>query len=41
VPRRQLRRRADELGFTHAAQPRDLDAGQWAALYDTAVRRLG
>jgi 23S rRNA (adenine-N6)-dimethyltransferase len=41
VPRRQLRRRADELGFTHAAQPRDLDARQWAALYDAAVRRLG
>jgi hypothetical protein len=41
VPRRRLRRRADELGFTHAAQRRDLDAGQWAALYDTAVRRLG
>jgi 23S rRNA (adenine-N6)-dimethyltransferase len=41
VPRRQLRRRADELGFTHAAKARDLDARQWAVLYDTAVRRLG
>jgi 23S rRNA (adenine-N6)-dimethyltransferase len=41
VPRRQLRRRAEELGLTHRAEPRDLDARQWAELYDTAVRTLG
>jgi 23S rRNA (adenine-N6)-dimethyltransferase len=41
VPRRQLRRRADQLGFTYGAAPRDLDARQWAALYDAAVRALG
>jgi 23S rRNA (adenine-N6)-dimethyltransferase len=41
VPRRQLKRRAEELGFTYGAEPRDLDARQWAALYDTAVRTLG
>ena len=41
VPRRQLRRLADELGFTYGAEPRDLDARQWAALYDAAVRALG
>jgi 23S rRNA (adenine-N6)-dimethyltransferase len=41
VPRRQLRRRAEELGFAHRAQPRDLDARQWADLYNTAVRGLG
>jgi 23S rRNA (adenine-N6)-dimethyltransferase len=41
VPRRQLRRRAEELGLTHGAEPRDLDARQWAALYDTTVRTVG
>ena len=40
VPRRRLRRHADELGFAHGAQPRDLDARQWTELYAAAVRRL-
>jgi hypothetical protein len=31
----------EELGFAHRAQPRDLDARQWADLYNTAVRGLG
>jgi 23S rRNA (adenine-N6)-dimethyltransferase len=35
---RQLKREATELGFAAHAQPRDLDAAQWAALY-RAVRR--
>ena len=34
---RQIKRAAIELGFQPSASPRDLDAGQWAALY--AVRR--
>jgi 23S rRNA (adenine-N6)-dimethyltransferase len=33
VPRKQLTSRADELGFSRAALPRDLDAAQWAKLY--------
>jgi 23S rRNA (adenine-N6)-dimethyltransferase len=41
VPRRQLRRRAAELGLMHGAEPRDLDARQWAELYHTTVRTLG
>lgn len=41
VPRSQLRRRAGELGLTHGADPRDLDARQWAELFNAAVRTLG
>ena len=35
---RQLKRAATELGFAREAQPRDLDAQQWAALYRISVR---
>ncbi|HEY6607268.1 MAG TPA: rRNA adenine N(6)-methyltransferase family protein [Gaiellaceae bacterium] len=41
VPRRQLRRRTAELALTHGAEPRDLDARQWAELYDATIRTLG
>jgi 23S rRNA (adenine-N6)-dimethyltransferase len=34
-----LKRLSSELGFERHAQARDLDAGQWAALYRHAVRR--
>jgi 23S rRNA (adenine-N6)-dimethyltransferase len=33
----QLRRAANELGFARAAQPRDLDAQQWAALFEVVA----
>ncbi len=36
VPQRTLKRYAVELGFARTAAPRDLDAGQWAALYRVA-----
>jgi 23S rRNA (adenine-N6)-dimethyltransferase len=36
LPPRQLKRLADELGFARHAQPRDLDARQWAALFRVA-----
>ena len=40
VPPRELKRAATELGFDRAAQPRDLDAVQWAELFRRAsVRR--
>ena len=39
APPRQLKRLAAELGFAPHAQPRDLDAPQWAALYLREPRR--
>jgi 23S rRNA (adenine-N6)-dimethyltransferase len=33
IPPRQLKRGSAELGFARTAQPRDLDATQWAALF--------
>jgi 23S rRNA (adenine-N6)-dimethyltransferase len=39
VPWTSLKRLEAELGFDRRAQPRDLDAGQWAALFAHAVRR--
>jgi 23S rRNA (adenine-N6)-dimethyltransferase len=39
VPWAQLKKLAGELGFDRRAQPRDLDAHQWSALYRHAVRR--
>jgi 23S rRNA (adenine-N6)-dimethyltransferase len=41
VPWRQLKQCESELGFDRHAQPRDLDAGQWAALFARTVRRTG
>jgi 23S rRNA (adenine-N6)-dimethyltransferase len=38
VPARMLKRCEAELGFDRRAQPRDLDAWQWAGLYARAVR---
>jgi 23S rRNA (adenine-N6)-dimethyltransferase len=35
----QLKRAARDLGFSPAAEPRDLDAHQWAALYRVVTRR--
>jgi 23S rRNA (adenine-N6)-dimethyltransferase len=39
VPWAKLKRLEGELGFDRRAQPRDLDARQWAALFTHAVRR--
>jgi 23S rRNA (adenine-N6)-dimethyltransferase len=39
VPWARLKRLESELGFDRHAQPRDLDARQWAALFEHAVRR--
>jgi 16S rRNA A1518/A1519 N6-dimethyltransferase RsmA/KsgA/DIM1 with predicted DNA glycosylase/AP lyase activity len=39
VPWRLLKQCESELGFDRRAQPRDLDAWQWAGLYARAVRR--
>jgi 23S rRNA (adenine-N6)-dimethyltransferase len=39
VPWPALKRLAGELGFDRRAEPRDLDARQWAALFRHAVRR--
>jgi 23S rRNA (adenine-N6)-dimethyltransferase len=39
VPWPALKRLEAELGFDRHAQPRDLDAHQWAALFAHAVRR--
>jgi len=39
VPWPALKRLEAELGFDRRAQPRDLDAQQWAALFAHAVRR--
>jgi 23S rRNA (adenine-N6)-dimethyltransferase len=39
VPWARLKQLEGELGFDRRAQPRDLDAGQWAALFADAVRR--
>ena len=39
LPGGTLQRLGAELGFDRHAQPRDLDALQWAALYRHAVRR--
>jgi 23S rRNA (adenine-N6)-dimethyltransferase len=36
---RQIKRAAVELGFAREAQPRDLDAHQWAALYRLRISR--
>jgi 23S rRNA (adenine-N6)-dimethyltransferase len=41
VPWPTLKRLEAELGFDRRAEPRDLDAGQWAALFrHTVLRRL-
>lgn len=40
LPPMTFKRLAGELGFDRRARPRDLDAGQWAALFH-AVRRTG
>jgi len=40
VPPRQLKRLSAELGFARTAQPRDLDAMQWAALFRVSHERL-
>jgi len=39
VPWAKLKQLEGELGFDRRAQPRDLDARQWAALFGHAVRR--
>jgi 23S rRNA (adenine-N6)-dimethyltransferase len=39
VPWARLKQLEGELGFDRHAQPRDLDACQWAALFGHAVRR--
>jgi 23S rRNA (adenine-N6)-dimethyltransferase len=39
VPWPALKQLGSELGFDRRAEPRDLDARQWAALYGRAVRR--
>jgi len=39
VPWPRLKQLEAELGFDRHAQPRDLDARQWAALFAHAVRR--
>jgi 23S rRNA (adenine-N6)-dimethyltransferase len=39
VPWLRLKQLEAELGFDRRAEPRDLDAGQWAALFAHAVRR--
>jgi 23S rRNA (adenine-N6)-dimethyltransferase len=39
VPWSTLKQLEAELGFDRRAEPRDLDARQWAALYGRAVRR--
>jgi len=39
VPWAKLKQLEAELGFDRRAQPRDLDAGQWARLFAHAVRR--
>jgi 23S rRNA (adenine-N6)-dimethyltransferase len=39
VPWARLKQLEAELGFDRRAQPRDLDAGQWAALFRRSVRR--
>lgn len=39
VPWSKLKQLEAELGFDRRAEPRDLDARQWAALYRHAVRR--
>ena len=41
VPSRQLKRLAEELGFSRRALPRDLDSEQWALLYRRSVRPTG
>jgi 23S rRNA (adenine-N6)-dimethyltransferase len=41
IPRRELKRLATELGFAWNAAPRDLDARQWAELFNRAVRTSG
>jgi 23S rRNA (adenine-N6)-dimethyltransferase len=41
VPLRTVKRMALELGFDRHAAARDLDAHQWAALYEHAVRPTG
>ena len=41
IPPRQLKRLAEELGFSRTALPRDLDAEQWALLYRRSVRPTG
>ncbi|MEX0674072.1 MAG: rRNA adenine N-6-methyltransferase family protein [Gaiellaceae bacterium] len=38
LPARTVKRLAEELGFAPAAQPRDLDARQWAAVFAASSR---
>jgi 23S rRNA (adenine-N6)-dimethyltransferase len=38
VPPRTLKRAADELGFDRRATPRDIDATQWAELFERSIR---